>query len=141
VCLKSVRDHYNHLEKKQKRKSGRRKKLLELPHSTQPLMIPLQILLRDSRPEDQRQVAAHKEKADADAAVTTDTRKASMETFFENQKMEGQTRCEKQEEGYRVRYSSFFESKGGAGCCVEETGAKNQGGGKSFCNCPTALSL
>lgn len=57
-------------------------------------MILWRILLRDSRPEiseeDQRQVAASKEKADADAAVAVDMRKASMETFSPTKKRKGE---------------------------------------------------
>ena len=39
--------------------------------------------------EDQRQVAANKEKADADATVAADMRKASMETFSQTKKRKG----------------------------------------------------
>ena len=45
VSLKSVRDHYNHL-KEHRRKIREKEKRLELPQSTQPLMIPWRILLR-----------------------------------------------------------------------------------------------
>ena len=58
--------------------------------------------------EDQRQAAANKEQADADAAVAADMRKASMETFSQTKKRKGGARCEKRQEGYRIRYSSFF---------------------------------
>lgn len=40
--------------------------------------------------EDQRQVAANKEKADADADVAADMRKASMETFSQTKKRKGE---------------------------------------------------
>ena len=53
--------------------------------------------------EDQRQVAANKEKADADAAVAADMRKASMETFSQTKKRKGETRCEKKEVGLQVQ--------------------------------------
>ena len=75
--------------------------------------------------EDQRQVAANKERADADAAVAADMRKASMETFSQTKKRKGEQDMTKKQEGYRIRYSSFFERKGRAGCRVEERGAKD----------------
>ena len=40
--------------------------------------------------EEQQQVAANKEKADADAAVAADMRKASMETFLQTKKRKGE---------------------------------------------------
>lgn len=42
-----------------------------------------------ARDEDQQQVAANKEKADADAAVAADMRKASMEAFSQTKKRKG----------------------------------------------------
>ena len=39
--------------------------------------------------EDQRQIAANKEQADADAAVAADMRKASMETASQTKKRKG----------------------------------------------------
>ena len=44
---------------------------------------------------DQRQVAAYKEKADADAAVAADMRKASMETFSQTKKQKGEQEVKK----------------------------------------------
>ena len=44
---------------------------------------------------DQRQVAAYKEKVDADAAVAADMRKASMETFSQTKKRKGEQEVKK----------------------------------------------
>ena len=98
ASLKSVRDHYNHL-KEQRRKIREEEKHLELPQSTQPLMIPWRILLRAWRQETRQtngpKVAAYKEKADADAAVAADMRKASMETFSQTKKRKGEQEVKK----------------------------------------------
>ena len=128
VCLKSVRDHYNHPEKEQKRKIREEEKASGIAPEHSAFDDSMEDIIerfkaRDE--DDQRQAAANKEQADADAAVAADMRKASMETFSQTKKTEGGARCEKKQEGYRIIYSSFFERKGRAGCRVEERGAQD----------------
>ena len=79
-----VRDHYNHLEKEQKRKIREEEKASGIAPEHSAFDDSMEDIIerfkaRDE--DDQRQVAANKEKADADAAVAADMRKASMETF------------------------------------------------------------
>ena len=112
VCLKSVRDHYNHLEKEQKRKIREEEKASGIAPEYSAFDDSMEDIIerfkaRDE--EDQRQIADNKKQGDADAAVTADMRKASMETVykdccccccccFANQKTEGLTRCERKQE-------------------------------------------
>ena len=51
MYLKSVRDHYNHLEKEQKRKIRKEEKPSGFATEYSAFVIPWRILLRDSRPE------------------------------------------------------------------------------------------
>ena len=130
VCLRSVQDHYNHLMKEQKRKIREEEKASGIApeHSASDDSmddIIERFKARDEKDQRQVNVAANKEQADADAAVAADMRKASMETFSQTKKRKGGARCEKKQEGYRIRYSSFFARKGRAGCRVEERGAKD----------------
>ena len=91
VCLKSVRDHYNHLEKEQKRIIREEEKAFGIAPEHSSFDDSMEDIIErfKARDEDQRQVAANKDKADADAAVAADMRKASMETFSQTKKWKG----------------------------------------------------
>ena len=103
VHLKSVRNHYNHLEKEQKMKIREGEKACGIApeHSSFE-----RFKARDE--EDQRQVAANKEKADADAAVAADMRKASMETFSQTKKRKGEQDVKKKTRGLQDQIQYHF---------------------------------
>ena len=97
VCLKSVRDHYNHLEKEQKRKIREEEKASGIAPEHSAFDDSMEDIIERFKAwdeEDQRQVAASKEKADADSAE-----KGLYGNIFTNQKTEGGTRCEKKARG------------------------------------------
>ena len=98
MYLKSVRDHYNHLEKEKERKIREKEKASGIAPEHSAFDDSLEDIIESFKiidEEDQRQVGANKEKADADVAIAADMRNASMETFSETKKREGGTRCEK----------------------------------------------
>ena len=59
--------------------------------------------------EDQRQVAANKGRCRC--CCSSRYEKGLCGNIFVDQKTEGGTRCEKEQEGYRIRYSSFLREK------------------------------
>ena len=96
VCLNSVRDHYNHLEKEQKRKIREEEKGSgTAPEHFDDSMDDIIERLKARDEEDQRQVAANEEKADADAALAAGIRKASMDTFSQTKKRKGEQEVRK----------------------------------------------
>ena len=96
MCLKSVRDHYNHLEKEQTRKIREEEKGSgTAPEHFDDSMDDIIERLKARDEEDQRQVAANEEKADADAAVAASMREASMETFSQTKKRKGEQEVRK----------------------------------------------
>ena len=128
MCLKSVRDHYSHLEKEQKRKIREEEKASGIApeHSAfDDSMEDIIVRFKARDEEDQRQVAAIKEQADSDAAVAADMRKASMETFSRTKKQKGEQDVKKSKRATGSDTVAFFARKGRAGCRVEERGAKD----------------
>ena len=114
VCLKSVRDQYNHLEKEQKRKIREEEKASGIAPEHSAFDDSMEDIIerfkaRDE--EDQRQVAANKEKADADAAVAADMRKASMETFSQTKKRKGEQDVKKRKRATGSDTVAFLREK------------------------------
>ena len=106
--------HYNHLEKEQKRKIREEEKASGIAPEHSAFDDSMEDIIerfkaRDE--EDQRQVAANKEKADADAAVAADMRKASMETFSQTKKRKGEQDVKKRKRATGSDTVAFLREK------------------------------